>query len=129
MFKKLVENAKTLAVVHKGARYFHVTFILLKNKVLAVGINQPHKTHPRNLRYDYENPSLKGTHSELSAIIRCGDDDCSRYTFVNIKIDRNGKVALSKPCMGCRELLLQVGFRKVYYSNNDGTFTEWKTSL
>ncbi len=113
------------------ARTFHTTFILRKNRLQKIGYNVL-KTHPANLKYKYINQfgqnisSMVGIHSELSAILKYGEEDCSDCTFINIRIDKNNNIAMSKPCRGCQDLLNQVGYKHVYYTNTKGEFEEWK---
>lgn len=45
-------------------------------------------------------------------------------TMLNIRLTHAGKIALSRPCPSCYELLKAKKFRKVIYSNNEGGFTE-----
>jgi len=33
---------------------------------------------------------------------------------------KSGKLAMARPCKDCGEILKQLNFRYVYYSNNDG---------
>lgn len=115
-YQRLLEIAKALQPSYKDQRHFHVTFILKNNKIMSIGVNNERKTHTRNLYYKYANAALKGTHAELSAIIKLGEENCSGYTFLNIRIDKNGLVKNSKPCSGCQNLLRQVGYKTVYYS-------------
>jgi deoxycytidylate deaminase len=111
-------------------RTFHVTFIVKKNKIQKIGINV-NKTHPQNLKYDYvgrEGIDIRGfvgIHSELSAIMKYGRDDCSDCTFVNVRIDKNGEVSMAMPCMGCQSLLNQVGYKRVFYTDRNGEFKLW----
>lgn len=113
------------------AKTFHTTFILKKNKIQKIGINND-KTHPANLKYRYEGKDgtdirrFVGVHSELSAILKYGKEDCSDCVFINVRIDRNGDTAISKPCMGCQDLLKQVGFKRLFFSTENGNFEEWK---
>lgn len=115
---------------HFTAKTFHTTFIIKKNRLQKIGINN-YKTHPENLKYKYfgkdgtDIRNLVGVHSELSAILKYGEEDCSDCTFVNIRIDKNGNLTMAKPCVGCQDLLNQVGYKKVYYSNEKGEFLEW----
>lgn len=130
-FDRLVEIARSLAPNNRNdIRNHHVTFLLKKNKILSTGVNSI-KTNTRNLRYDYINRHNKhigsdvGTHSEHSGIIRLGREDCSDLNVVNIRIDRNGKLNCSFPCLGCRSLFKQVGFNKFWYSTAKGDFEQW----
>lgn len=116
---KFVEIAKALQPNNHGVKTFHVTFILNKNKILSIGINNP-KTHPKTLKYDYWDDV--GVHSELSAVIKLGKEDCSNYTFINIRLKKDGTVASSKPCRGCQDMLNQIGFKKIFFTNDLGKF-------
>lgn len=129
-FNKYVEITRSLMPDVIDHRTFHTTFIVRKGRIQKIGINA-NKTHPANLRFNYKGRDgldirkFVGTHSELSAILKYGKDDCSDCTFVNIRIDKNGKVAMAKPCMGCQSIFNQVGFKKVLFSNEKGLFEEW----
>ena len=125
-YKRLVETAKALQPSYKEQKQFHVTFILKKDRILSIGINNPYKTHTRNLDFPYTNADQKGTHSELASIIKLGEEDCSHYIFINIRVDKNRNVILSKPCSGCQGLLKQVGFKRMFYSINEETYEEWQ---
>ena len=103
---------------------FHVTFVHRKCKLLSIGINNKNKSHPNNIKYKYQKGHLIGLHSEMSAILKLGIDDCSNLTFHIVRIDNRLKLAFSKPCRGCQHLLRSVGFKKVFYSTKNG-FKRW----
>lgn len=131
MFEKCIDLTKALMSENFTAKTFHTTFIIKKNRIQKIGINV-NKTHPANLKYDYYGKDgtdirqFVGLHSELSAILKYGKEDCSDCVFVNVRIDRNGNATTSKPCRGCQDLLCQVGYKRVYFTNKDGKFEEWK---
>lgn len=132
-FERYVRIATGIRPIHyNNLRFFHVTFILNKSQIMAVGINK-FRTHSFNLRHNSYisregiNISDKiGTHSEISSILAFGKEDCSDYTFLNIRLNLDNELRYSAPCAGCKFILSQVGFRKIYYSNSDGTFGEIK---
>lgn len=105
----------------------HFSFIFKNKRLISIGTNSP-KTHPLNLKYNYLNKQrnnisdVVGTHSELSAVIKLGLDDCSGFTMVNTRINRNNKLDFSFPCNGCMEMIVQLGFHKVIYSTKDQKF-------
>ena len=113
-----------LAHSYKHYDHFHTTFMIRKNKIVAMGINNPHKTHPYNLKYPYSS-EFKGIHSELAAIIHYGSEVCEDIIFLNLKIGKTGKLFLSKPCLGCQSLLKQVGFKKMFYSDTGEKIVQW----
>jgi deoxycytidylate deaminase len=131
MFEKYIEISKALMSEGFETKTFHTTFIVRKKRLQKIGVND-NKTHPANLKYKYASKdgidirSFVGIHSELSAILKYGKEDCSDCTFINIRIDKKGNIAMAKPCRGCQDLLNQVGYHKLYYTNTEGEFEEWK---
>jgi len=106
----------------------HYSYIVYKNKLLSIGFNNPRKTHPRNLRYKYkgrENNDISefvGVHSELSAILRYGFEDCTNHVLINTRLNVAEEISNSKPCSGCQNLIKQLNFKKVYYTTDTGKF-------
>ena len=120
-FERLEEISRALKSSRQSGRSFHTTFIFHKNKLLSLGCNDYRKQHPyqrfghyKNSKYNSGN-YMPGLHSECSAIIKLGIEDCRHLTFINIRIDNNDKPALSAPCANCQQLLDSVGYRKIWY--------------
>jgi len=63
-----------------------------------------------------------GVHSEMDAIIKLGNTDCSGLILINTRINRNNKFDMSKPCPGCLNMIRSLNFRKIYYINRSGLF-------
>lgn len=109
-----------------GGRVFHLTTAWRCSRLLSIGTNNYRKTHPEMLKYNYTNRDGKiytpGRHSEWACLSQIGQQDCSKIIFINIRIDRNGKIAYSKPCNGCRKLLDNSGYKMILYSTNEGAF-------
>lgn len=134
-FNKRIEKKITeIAYAYKGkaqtGRRFHMTFVLDKSKLVVFGINDYNRHHPAR-RYGEYKPYkcdkvdyVPGLHSEIAAIIKLGEHDCSKYTFVNVRVGNNGKLNNSKPCPNCQRVFEQLGYRKIYYTNRDGKFEE-----
>jgi len=126
ILKKCTEISYALLKKHGDYRCKHFSFIFYKNRLLTIGINNPNKTHPKNKKIGFFNRKGEdisdtiGVHSELSAILKLGEEDCSKLTLVNTRINRNFKLDLSKPCNGCTSLLTQLNFKKIYFSTNNG---------
>lgn len=126
IFRKCTEISYALLKKHGNYRCKHFSFIFYKNRLITIGINNPNKTHPKNLKIGFYNRRGEdishtiGVHSELSAILKLGEEECSKYTLVNTRINRNLELDLSKPCEGCKSLLGQLNFKKIYYSTGNG---------
>lgn len=120
-FEKLIEVSYALLPRHRGElRAFHVSGIYKGSKLISLGWNKD-VTHPATIEYNY----YKGahSHSELMSILRGGKEDYSRHTICVLRIDRNNKLAQSKPCKCCANVIKQLNFKKVYHTNSLG---EWE---
>jgi hypothetical protein len=130
-FKRLEDISKSLIEFNSKKRCQHFSFILLKNKIISIG-NNSKKTHPLNLknrktslRTGEDFSDQKHVCSEFSAINKLKNMtniDTKKCILVNIRYNRNGKIALSKPCMSCENLLKYFSFKKVIWTDNDGNY-------
>ena len=130
-FNKIIEITYALINKHNAdLRCRHFSFILDRNRIISIGMNSI-KTHPMNLKYNYVNKNkesisnIVGTHAELNAVIKLGEEDCSRLTLVNTRINRNNLLDNSAPCSGCSDMIRQLSFKNVYYSNIKGNFDKF----
>lgn len=127
-FDRLVEISRALKDEKQTGRAFHTTFVLRKNRIVTIGFNDYLKTHPLTINYQNRfNNSFKyvsGIHSESRAISRLKIDDCSDFTFVNIRIMNDGNLGMSAPCINCHQLLLKFGVNKLFYTNTLGGFSK-----
>lgn len=120
-----VRLVKAMKPARQTGRFYHATFICKKRKVIAIGFNNFNKVLPVHKWGEYDSDRngtsyVPSIHSELSAIIKCGHEDCSQFDFYNIRINNHNEIACSKPCPNCQRILEQVGFNKVYYFDEDG---------
>lgn len=124
--EKCVEITKGLKPHKQNGRSFHATFIFDKKRLLSIGYNNYKKHHPYHKVGKYfgykTNPEKYQPclHSEISAILKLGEEDLSHCVFVNVRIDQRDKLALAKPCQNCERVLRQVGFKKLFYSCEKG---------
>ena len=105
----------------------HFSFVFDGCRLLSVGLNS-RKTHPRNLLYAYvgrdgsDISSVVGTHSEMNAVLRMDAAECRGSTLVNTRINRRGEFDYSRPCRGCLDMALALGFKETFYTDMDGKF-------
>ena len=121
-FHKLENITKALKHTHQTGRSFHTTFVFNKKKLVCIANNDYSKQHRYHKFGHYKakvntGNYIAGIHSECSAIIKMGLEDCSSLTFVNIRIDNRNEVAVSKPCDNCQALLNSIGYKKIWYYN------------
>jgi deoxycytidylate deaminase len=87
--------------------------VVKKGRVVSVGFNKPHKTHPKS------KTPFKTIHAEFDAIMGCDKDDLKGSTLYVVRDAKSGP-NMAKPCACCMELIVMVGIKKVVYSSRDG---------
>jgi len=123
-FTRLEEITRATKVGLQTGKSFHTTFVYRGNKMLCIAANNYNKAHRRHKYTEYK-PNKPGAnyqpclHSEISALIRMGLEDCSDLTFVNIRIDNNSNPAISKPCPNCARVLKSVSYKNLWYYDGE----------
>ena len=121
VLKKIEEIGFALTPKNRrDSKFFHVAVIFQRNKILSIGQNS-FKTHPVARKYGHRNSVL---HAEVAAIIRHGLDDCSGLNLAVLRVNRNNELAISKPCVHCQSIIDNVGFKKVFYTNEQGVWEQ-----
>jgi len=106
-------------------KFFHFAFGFKKNKLLAIGQNNPEKTHPqafilaKRFNTDTEHPYL---HAETDLISRLWGKHYIDNTLrmVVIRLNKHGYLRCSKPCDQCTQILEALDITKIWWSDNDG---------
>ena len=124
IFQKLIDKAYELRPMVNHGRNIHFTFLVRNSRIITVGWNNPNKTHPFPAKVGYEYPYIHSEYACLKIASVMTRANFSRCFLVNIRIDKTGKINLSKPCKNCRNLICFFGVTKVYYSNSLGEFDE-----
>jgi len=119
-FQKLV-NLSYKMLDLPDSRHKHFSFILIRNKILAVGYNLSYKTNPLAKKYGYY---LSSIHSELAAVknFPYPPSGLSKCKMVNIRIMANNELGMSRPCKNCQRLLKDFDISEVWHTNRDGEF-------
>ena len=103
----------------KDSQFFHVAAIFQRNKILSIGQNS-FKTHTLAKKWGHKGNYI---HAEIQAALKAQMDDFNGLNLAVLRINRMGKLALSKPCSCCHNFLLDAGFQRVFYTNKKG---EWE---
>jgi deoxycytidylate deaminase len=104
----------------------HVSLLVRKNNVLAIGVNQ-YKSHPLCALYGYV---MQEIHSELDAILKATRQDGKvprRTTLINMRLStrstlRRPVLRMAKPCDCCMKLIMASDIWRCYYTDYNGTF-------
>jgi hypothetical protein len=105
----------------------HVSFVLRRSKIIALGVNRSMQTHPLALKFNCRFGTM---HSELSAILKAKkSNEFYNATLVNIRLSSSSlseRVPIlrnSKPCKSCQQLILACPeIRRVIYSTDNGWY-------
>jgi tRNA(Arg) A34 adenosine deaminase TadA len=87
-----------------------------RSTVMAVGYNQPYKTHRKAWT------PFKQIHAEFAGLMDLrrslpwGETDVSNYSLYVHRVRRDGKDGLSKPCFFCEQMLDWAGITDIYWS-------------
>lgn len=106
-------------------KFFHFAFGYKKNKLLAIGQNNPEKTHTqalmlaRRFNTELEHPFL---HAETDLISRLWGKYYidSSLRMVIIRLNKRGELRCSKPCERCDQIIKSLGINKVWWSDTNG---------
>lgn len=104
---------------HKAEMAFlHSSLIVRGGNILAIGINTPNQNGFCRSYASYDQVQL---HSEFSVVNQIRRKiDLRGATIYNCRMTRGGKIAMSKPCETCEEMLRRYGFKKAVYTTETG---------
>jgi len=122
MKSRYFELAESIAKLSDYPR-IKIGSVLVKNKdVVSVGQNML-KTHPAQHRYNkclpYNMPA-DHVHSEINCISKARPDLLRGSTLYIFRRDRNGNVAMCRPCNACMQAIRDAEIKEIYYSIPNG---------
>lgn len=102
----------------------HAAILTQRNRIIAVGINNEHRTHPLAKKIG------NSIHAELAALmkVRHFEIDFGKCSLFSVRINRYNELADAKPCKYCRRLMNDIfPLKSVYYSDDEGNFIKMLT--
>jgi hypothetical protein len=111
-------------------RRYHFTIAFDVNKPILICQNNPikinHKAYRIGQQFNIQTyQDFPYVHSESHLVSKLLDRYNSidtNLSIVNVRINRQGIVLLSKPCENCQKILDAVGLKRVYWSMDKNTF-------
>ena len=92
-----------------------------KGRVIGSGVNCYRKTHPL-AKYFSVKAGLSDQrvfiHAELAAVLSSGKKQI--HSILVQRFNKNGDMALAKPCPGCMKMIEAFGVKTVFYTDIDG---------
>jgi hypothetical protein len=106
-------------------KFFHFAFGYRKNKLLAIGQNNPEKTHAQAFRLakrfntDLEYPYF---HAETDLISRLWGKYYidSSLKMVIVRLNKRGELRRSQPCGRCQRIIQSLSINKLWWSIDNG---------
>ncbi len=98
----------------------HYSFVVWDGKLLDWATNKNRGRGKRNLVLGYREDSK--SHREFEVINRCRGYSLKDSAIINIRLSKQGKTRLSKPCQSCAKLLEKNKIVEVYYSVDGDKF-------
>lgn len=113
-------------------RCYHYAAAFDVNKMICFTQNNPIKTHARayrigeqfNLPKYKEYPFIHAESHLISKLLDMYNTIDANWTVCVLRINRQGLILGSKPCVNCDKLLNAVGLSNIYYSLDNGNFSD-----
>lgn len=111
-------------------RRYHFAIAFDNNKPIFIAENNPIKINHKaykigkmfNINHYKEYPYSHAESHLVSQLLNRYNTIRSDWSFVVLRINRQGKILMSKPCKNCQKILDAVGINKVYWSIDRHTF-------
>jgi len=117
-------------------RCYHYAAAFDGNKMIAFAKNNPIKFNAKayrmgemfNIETYKEYPYPHAESHLVSKLLDRYNSICSNWSIVVLRINREGKILLSKPCKNCQKILDALELKNIYYSDNNGNFINENSS-
>lgn len=113
-------------------RCYHYAAAFDNNKMIAFAGNNPIRFSAKafrmgerfNISTYKEYPFPHAESHLISKLLDRYNAIDTNWKIVVLRINREGRILLSKPCDNCQKILNAVDLSQIYYSNNDGSFND-----
>ena len=113
-------------------RRYHFTIAFDGNKPILICQNNPikinHKAYKIGQQFNIQTyQDFPYVHSEsylISKLLDRYNSIDTNLSIVNVRINRQGRILLSKPCENCQKILDAVGLHKVYWTTGSTSFQD-----
>lgn len=111
-------------------RRYHFAIAFNCNKPVVIAQNNPTKIDHKayrigkqfNIKHYQRYPYVHAESHLVSKLLDTYNAIDTNLSIVVLRINREGKILLSKPCENCQKILDAVGLKKVYWSIDLKTF-------
>jgi deoxycytidylate deaminase len=118
---RFLEAAYAVALAGPGVggrsgKSFRLGAVIVDRRRVLMARHNCLKTHTKLSSYSPW-PFL---HAESYAILSLGLENCEGKSLYVVRVQRDGKLGIAKPCHSCNRLIKDVGIANVYYSTYEG---------
>lgn len=117
--KRFLEAARAVALTSLGTgqrNSFRVGAVLIDRNRIVTAKSNSYKTHPLLVKYS----EWPFQHAESACVLSHGLDNCDGLDLLVTRVDKKGRLTMSKPCPSCTALMVDTHIRNVYYTNWEG---------
>ena len=127
MVSDRVERTLVSMALATDSRWRVACVLLRKGRIVVRSTNVSGKTHPVQSRLADRvgQPYRVSLHAELRALLNPKSSSCD--TLVVGRVNRQGELCLARPCPVCQLAISESGIRRIYYSTDNGTWSELTT--
>jgi len=130
--KRFFKIAREVSLMSDFKRTKIGTVVVEKNRIISTGFNsnktsRVQKEYDRFRDIDDLTKYQPKVHAEVAALAPLINHPNINWKHVSIYIYRelkDGTVSCSKPCPACMKLIRELGIKKIYYTEWDGSFVK-----
>jgi hypothetical protein len=119
-------------VPNQFQRRYHFAIAFDGNKPICISQNNPIKVNAKafkmgqrfNIQTYKEFPFVHAESHLISKLLDRYNTVHSNWSIIVVRIGRDGRMRLSKPCENCAKILSAVGLNDVYWSVGDNIFED-----
>lgn len=135
---KIITKTIKMAFKHwnptKDIRCYHYAAAFDGKKMLEFAMNNPNEFSAKafkmgtifNIERYKKYPYPHAESYLVSKLLSKYNNISHSWSIVVLRINRRGKILLSKPCDNCQKILDAIGLTNIFYSNNCGNFVSLK---
>ena len=131
---KTIKKAYSVWEPTKEIRCYHYAAAFDGNKMIEFAWNNPlvmdakayHIGKKFNVKTFKEYPYLHSESHLVSKLLHRYNTIRSDWSMVVLRLSRDGRILLSKPCKKCSKILDALDFKRIYYSIDGGKFLKYR---
>jgi len=137
IIKKAIKLSYERLKPNQFQKRYHFAIAFQGNKPILVSQNNPIKVNAKAYRIGqmfniqaYKNfPFIHAESHLISNLLNKYNYISTNWSIVVLRINRQGKILLSKPCVNCEKILNALDLKKVYWSIDKYTFGSYNGNL